>query len=463
MNKRIKHITTIALTISVLSSVSCVNYFGITTKAYASEKTSVYLKSLSLNKSDIDFDEDTFYYNVKVDKDVDEIKITAKPKSSDAAVSIDGNYVDENDNYKRVVHLERGSNTIKIKVTNDEEAEKTYTLNIVSGEVDQDDIYLNNLSLSNNSINFSKEVTDYNVNVKEEINKITISAIPEEDMHEVTIDGAKANKEDGYKQTVNLNKGKNQIIVKVKNKKDEERTYALNITRENSLDTKETQDDIYLNYIKVDSKRIDIQGNKSIYDLNLDENTSQVELTAEPDKVKYKVKINDKVVDESDDYKDTFKLKGGKNPIIIKVQDESNNKQRIYTLNLNVGTVDNTSTSDSATTINSNNNSTTQFNQWISENNKWKYNDSTGSPLKNTWFYDKNTNKNYYLQADGTMATGWLSNNGCWYYLGSDGARQSGWVMDNGNWYYLNTAGVMLTNTTTPEGYRVNASGAWIK
>ena len=32
-----------------------------------------------------------------------------------------------------------------------------------------------------------------------------------------------------------------------------------------------------------------------------------------------------------------------------------------------------------------------------------------------------------------------------------------------GNWYYLGPDGVMLTNTTTPDGYRVGADGVWIQ
>ena len=58
-----------------------------------------------------------------------------------------------------------------------------------------------------------------------------------------------------------------------------------------------------------------------------------------------------------------------------------------------------------------------KINQWIDVNGIWQYNDSTGTPIKNNWFYDRTYGKNYYLQADGNMATGWLNNNEKWYYL----------------------------------------------
>lgn len=475
MNNKIKQIiaiTIVIISMNVLSNFNVFNNLGIITKVYASESTSVYLKNLSLNKSDINFDQDRFYYEVKVDNDVNEIKIIAKPKSDDATVSIDNDFIDKNDNYKKIVSLEKGNNIVRIKVTNDEDY-KIYTLNIIRGEAEQDDIYLDNINLSNGTISFSKNTTNYDINVKESVDKITIGAVPDSDMYDVTIDGAKANKEEGYKQTVDLIKGKNPIIIKVKNNKNnDQRSYTLNINRENSLDSNNDQDNIYLNYIKVDDKRINVVKNKDVYDLNLDENTSQVDITAEPDKSQYTVKINNKIVEDADKFMNTVTLKKGKNRIPIKLQDLENDKQRIYTLNINVGKVEEVTT-----------NKDIKYNQWVFDNNVWRYNDSTGTSLKNTWFYDKNSSKSYYLQADGTMAVGWFLNNGKWYYLDSSGAMQKGWVNTSGNWYYLNSEGIMQVGWFKDEngkyyylqdngamaknaevgGYKLGNDGAWIK
>lgn len=474
MNNKIRQVIAITLTIisiNVLYNSDVLSKLGIVTKVYASESTSVYLKNLSLNKSDIDFDQDKFYYDVKVDSDVEEIKITAKPKSDDATVSIDDDFVDENDNYKKIVSLEKGNNIVRVKVTNDEDY-KIYTLNIVRGEADQDNIYLDNINLSDGTINFSKDNTSYDINVGETVDRITIGAIPDSDMYDVTIDGAKANKEDRYKQTVDLVKGKNPIVIKVKsNRNNDQRSYTLNINRQDSLEDKNIPDDIYLNYIKVDDKRISVDKDKTVYDLNVGENTSQVDVMAQPEKSEYTVKINGKVVEDIDKFKDKIILKKGRNRVLIRLQDLKNNKQRFYTLNINVGKV------EDATNINA------KYNQWVPDGNVWRYNDSTGSPLKNTWFYDKNTSKSYYLQADGTMAVGWIFNNGKWYYLDSSGSMQRGWINTSGNWYYLNAEGVMqvgwvkdvngkyyylqengaMAKNTQVGGYKLGNDGAWIK
>jgi glucan-binding YG repeat protein len=148
-----------------------------------------------------------------------------------------------------------------------------------------------------------------------------------------------------------------------------------------------------------------------------------------------------------------------------------------YTIKLEYNDEASTTTSettdDSSKVTQTTNNSTTTeaaanvvnnivANQWIQANGKWQYNDALGQQIKNTWFYDRNLGKSYYLQADGNMATEWLSLGGKWYYLGFDGAMKTGWQLANGSWYYLNNQGVMLYNTTI-DGYKLGPNGAWIK
>lgn len=95
---------------------------------------------------------------------------------------------------------------------------------------------------------------------------------------------------------------------------------------------------------------------------------------------------------------------------------------------------------------------------WLYDNGSWYYLKDSGS-MATGWLKDGGTW--YYLKDSGSMATGWVKDNGSWYYLKDSGAMATGWVKDNGKWYYLASSGNMLRNTYTPDGYYVDASGAW--
>lgn len=121
---------------------------------------------------------------------------------------------------------------------------------------------------------------------------------------------------------------------------------------------------------------------------------------------------------------------------------------------------------------------------WVLSGGNWYYYTSTGVMAKNAWNKDSsgrwfylgtdgamainawamdNSKRWFYLGADGAMiANGWAKDSSkCWFYLGSDGAMvASTWVVYKGSYYYLNKGGDMAFSTTTPDGYKVDASGA---
>lgn len=430
MHREINHIIA-----GVLAGV--VIYAGSLMPAYAHERDSVYLANLSLSKSDIDFSEDVFYYTARVSDDADEIKVRAKPKNEKASVSIDGDYVDENDNYKRVIDLNKGNNIVKVVVNNSDEESKTYTINIIKGEGEKDDVYLDKLKVNNNNIDLSKDDTEYNMDVNKDVNKVTIIAIPEDDNSEVTIDGGNVTSDNNYTTSVDLSEGINPIVIKVTKKKDE-REYLLNINRKSVFDSKTNQDDIYLDYIKLDKEKISLNNIQTEYNAVVNEDVGNIYIIAEPESVDYKVKINDKVVEEEDDYKDFVKLNKGKNRIKITVQDLENNKQRIYYLNIFRGEY--IESINQNTTIDNQNK--TECNKWIKSEKGWQYNDAIGQAIKSTWFYDINY--------------------GSWYYLDDNGIMKTGWFKDaDGKWYYFNEHGSMLKDTYIGI-YKLGSDGAMI-
>lgn len=69
------------------------------------------------------------------------------------------------------------------------------------------------------------------------------------------------------------------------------------------------------------------------------------------------------------------------------------------------------------------------------------------------------------------LAAGWQKNDTGWWYATNDAGTQwhaNGWQWIDGNGdgtaecYYFDGNGYMLAGTTTPDGYTVNADGAWV-
>ena len=101
--------------------------------------------------------------------------------------------------------------------------------------------------------------------------------------------------------------------------------------------------------------------------------------------------------------------------------------------------------------------------EWVYDESygSWYYLKEDGKYARNEWFYYKNGW--YYLNEIGAMEKGWLEVSNKWYYLDQDGKMETGWVQVDGKWYYLNKSGALLTNTITPDGYKVNRDGVWVK
>ena len=94
---------------------------------------------------------------------------------------------------------------------------------------------------------------------------------------------------------------------------------------------------------------------------------------------------------------------------------------------------------------------------WKKINGTWYYFDGNGVMTTN---WQKVSGAWYYMDNSGAMQTEWKEISNVWYYFNADGVMQENrWVGD----YYLGSSGAMLVNTTTPDGYRVDASGKWIQ
>lgn len=409
MNKNLKKIIAIALAIGTISAVAPAKYTNLlTTKAYASsddENDETTLDSLELQTSSGStiklYDDDSYDSDNKVDSDEvsDGDTYYAKTSSSTVNIDIDG----------------PSSKYVKVfKGTSDS----------AKGKSISDDISL------------SSGTTTLVVRV---YNNKPDSDVKYEDDDDVASE---------YK-------------IKVKCTADDSDT-------SDDSDSSDDYDDIYLEKLSIGGESIDLSDSKTTYTYNVASDVDSVSIKAVPedeDDDTYTVTIDGDEVDSGDNFKKTVDLDKGENEFKVELEDDDDN-DRVYTLKINRGSSSSTSTSNTTTATSTPSSatsvSTAKASQWVLVNGRWQYNDATGNPVKNNWFFDRNYGKNYFLQADGYMATGWLSYNGKWYYLGSDGGMQTGWIIDGGKYYYLYADGSMAANTTI-NGYKVGSDGAWYR
>ena len=107
---------------------------------------------------------------------------------------------------------------------------------------------------------------------------------------------------------------------------------------------------------------------------------------------------------------------------------------------------------------------TAKQSEWMKENGKWYwFNSNCGA----AYGWAKISGEWYYFGGDNAMVTGWKKVDGNWYYMASSGKMVTGWCQIGGEWYYFskesNSLGQMLSSTTTPDGYTVDANGVWVK
>ena len=114
---------------------------------------------------------------------------------------------------------------------------------------------------------------------------------------------------------------------------------------------------------------------------------------------------------------------------------------------------------------------------WESDANGWKFKTTAGAYPTDNWYECVwNNAKNWYhFDANGYLNSGWFTDkDGQTYYLhdvhdNGFGYMYTGWHWIGGKCYYFNPVsgtnglmkGVLFKNTTTPDGYTVDATGAW--
>jgi len=142
-----------------------------------------YLKSLQLDVEGINplFNKEIVEYYIVILETVTDINISAEPEDSKASVKIVGN-----------TNIGIGNSKIKVIVTAENGETKEYTINVTkTNNLTLANANLENLAVENVTLNpeFSSDVTNYNIEIGANIDKLNILAVPQNINAKVVVEG----------------------------------------------------------------------------------------------------------------------------------------------------------------------------------------------------------------------------------------------------------------------------------
>lgn len=198
-------------------------------------KNNAKLQFLRIDKEGLNpnFSNDIFNYYLTVDNSVNKIDILAVPENANAKVEITGNY-----------NLVDGLNVVKIQVTSQDESIKNiYEINITKTKnLEAANTNLETLAIENELLypEFNNDETTYKVEVSNEVTKLNLLAIPENEKASISVLGNEDLKEgnNDIKILVTAENGftKKEIIIKVyKRSQSEEEAYLTNQAKKEEL------------------------------------------------------------------------------------------------------------------------------------------------------------------------------------------------------------------------------------
>lgn len=183
------------------------------------------LNKLRINQEGIlpSFDKDIYDYYLTINEDIDSLEIEAIPENLNSKIEIVGN---EN--------LNEGENTIFIKVISDSE-ETVYTIQVVKTQnIELYNCNLEVLEIENGLFEpaFDSNITDYKLEVSNEISSLNVFAVPENENSIVEISGS--NKLDVGNNLI-------EIIVSSQNQKMKKK-YSLHVYRKTRKESNEYEE-----------------------------------------------------------------------------------------------------------------------------------------------------------------------------------------------------------------------------
>lgn len=101
---------------------------------------------------------------------------------------------------------------------------------------------------------------------------------------------------------------------------------------------------------------------------------------------------------------------------------------------------------------------------WVKLGNAWYYlAEDTGLMAADQWMTLDGQTYCFY-DWGGMVSSSWKRLGQEWYFFNGGGYMvKDKWVEWKGDWYYLLSDGKMAVDTITPDGYRVDENGVWVR
>ena len=212
------------------------------------------LSSLSLSSGTINFKPSTTTYNVTVDKNT--TSVTIKATLADQKSSFVAGFE------PKTVNLVNGNNKVLIKVKNEKGEIKVYTLNINKDDGRDTNADLEYLKISEGTIEFNKDITNYKVTVENTVDKLTIDTKTISSKAKISITNP------------TLVVGENTVKILVTAENGATKEYIITVIKKEKSATLST--DNYLDAIEIDGYSLNFNKDTLRYDLKIKDEESLI-------------------------------------------------------------------------------------------------------------------------------------------------------------------------------------------
>lgn len=221
------------------------------------------LQSLQVSGANFSFSPTVTNYHLTVN--AAETNITATATDQRASISSLGHKT-----------LSYGQNNFTIVVTAEDGSKTTYSIEITRPDNRSSNNNLAALQVSNANLNFSANITNYQVEVANNVSSVTISA---------QLADSKASFAPGFgPRTVTLNYGANNIVIRVQNEKGETKDYNINIVRKDDRSSNNN-----LKSLTISDIDLDFSKNRVIYEVSVSNEIEVVTIAATAEDSKSKI------------------------------------------------------------------------------------------------------------------------------------------------------------------------------